>query len=87
MNTDNLSGLATVRVDSRSTTQSTCRSRRRLGSPSRGRIVASRAGIRFFNLLNTFNPQDLQNNLASPYHGVFYRGVKRKIRAVFEIGY
>ena len=46
-----------------------------------------RAGIRLFNLMNNFNPQDYQGNLASPYYGVFYRGIKRKIRAVFEIGY
>ena len=46
-----------------------------------------RAGFRLFNLLNNFNPQDVQENLASPYYGVFYRGVKRKIRAVFEIEY
>ncbi len=45
-----------------------------------------RAGIRFFNLLNTFNPQDVQSNLGSPYFGTFYRGVKRKLRAVFELG-
>ena len=45
-----------------------------------------RAGIRFFNLLNTFNPQDVQSNLGSPHFGTFYRGVKRKLRAVFELG-
>ncbi len=45
-----------------------------------------RAGIRFFNILNQFNPVDIQNNLASPAFGTFYRGVDRKIRAVFEIG-
>ena len=45
-----------------------------------------RAGIRVFNLLNTFNPQDVQSNLGSPHFGTFYRGVKRKLRAVFELG-
>ena len=53
----------------------------------RGKDRRFRAGIRLFNLLNNFNPQDVQENLASVYHGVFYRGVKRKIRAVFEIEY
>ncbi len=53
----------------------------------KGKDRRFRAGIRLFNLLNNFNPQDVQENLASPYFGVFYRGVKRKIRAVFEIGY
>lgn len=55
--------------------------------PFRGKKHRFRAGIRLFNLLNNFNPQDVQENLASPHYGVFYRGVKRKIRAVFEIGY
>ena len=45
-----------------------------------------RAGIRLFNILNNFNPQDVQGNLASPFYGTFYRGVKRKIRALFEVG-
>ena len=53
----------------------------------RGKNRRFRAGLRLFNLLNTSNPQDIQNNLASPLYGVFYRGVKRKIRAVFELGY
>ncbi len=53
----------------------------------KGKERRFRAGIRLFNLLNNFNPQDVQENLASPHYGVFYRGVKRKIRAVFEIGY
>ncbi len=53
----------------------------------KGKDRRFRAGIRLFNLLNNFNPQDVQENLASPHYGVFYRGVKRKIRAVFEIGY
>ena len=55
--------------------------------PFKGKNRRIRAGIRLFNLLNNFNPQDVQGNLASDYHGVFYRGVKRKIRAVFEIEY
>ncbi len=53
----------------------------------KGKDRRFRAGIRLFNLVNNFNPQDMQENLASPHYGVFYRGVKRKIRAVFEIGY
>jgi hypothetical protein len=52
----------------------------------KGKNRRFRAGLRLFNLLNTFNPQDVQENMASPYYGTFYRGVKRKIRAVFEIG-
>ncbi len=45
-----------------------------------------RVGVRMFNLLNNFNPQDVQSNIASPYYGTFYRGVKRKIRMVFQFG-
>jgi hypothetical protein len=52
----------------------------------KGKNRRFRAGLRLFNLLNTFNPQDLQENLSSPHYGTFYRGAKRKIRAVFEIG-
>ncbi|MDA1312100.1 MAG: TonB-dependent receptor [Acidobacteria bacterium] len=52
----------------------------------KGKNRRFRAGLRLFNLLNSFNPQDVQENLASPSYGTFYRGVKRKIRAVFEIG-
>ena len=53
----------------------------------KGKDRRFRAGLRLFNVLNTFNPVDIQNNLASPFYGTFYRGVKRKIRAVFELGY
>lgn len=53
----------------------------------KGKNRRIRAGFRLFNLLNNFNPQDVQENMASAHHGVFYRGVKRKIRAVFEIEY
>ncbi len=53
----------------------------------RGKDRRFRVGLRLFNLLNSFNPQDMQHNLVSAHYGVFYRGVKRKIRAVFEIEY
>ena len=53
----------------------------------KGKERRFRTGLRLFNILNTFNPQDVQANLASAYYGTFYRGVRRKIRAIFEIGY
>ncbi len=53
----------------------------------KGKDRRFRAGIRLFNLANNFNPQDYQDNIASPRYGVFYRGIKRKIRAVFEVEY
>ncbi len=60
---------------------------KRVRIPFRGKDRVFRAGIRLFNLFNNFNPQDVQENLASAHYGVFYRGIKRKIRAVFEIEY
>ncbi len=53
----------------------------------KGKERRFRTGLRLFNVLNTFNPQDVQSNLASAHYGTFYRGVRRKIRAIFEIGY
>ena len=53
----------------------------------KGKERRFRTGIRLFNLLNTFNPQDFQSNLDSAAYGTFYRGVRRKIRAIFEVGY
>ena len=53
----------------------------------KGKERRFRTGLRLFNILNTFNPQDVQANLASAYYGTFYRGIRRKIRAIFEIGY
>ncbi len=53
----------------------------------KGKERRFRTGLRLFNILNTFNPQDMQANLASAHYGTFYRGIRRKIRAIFEIGY
>ena len=51
-----------------------------------GKARRIRVGVRLFNLLNEYNPQDVQENLVSPNHGVFYRGIKRKLRMLFEFG-
>ncbi|MEZ5366254.1 MAG: TonB-dependent receptor plug domain-containing protein [Bryobacterales bacterium] len=45
-----------------------------------------RLGVRTFNVLNQFNPRDVQSNIDSPFYGVFYRGMKRRLRGVLEIG-
>lgn len=45
------------------------------------------AGIKIFNVLNHFNPRDVQNNIDSPAFGTFYNGVGRTYRAAFEIQY
>ena len=52
----------------------------------RGKQRRIRFGVRLFNLFDTFNPQDVQNNIASPLHGTFYRGVKRRVRFLFGFG-
>lgn len=51
-----------------------------------GKTRSFRVGMRMFNLLNEYNPQDVQESIVSPNYGVFYRGVKRKIRMMFEFG-
>lgn len=45
------------------------------------------AGFKVFNIMNKFNPRDVQNNLASPRFGTFYNGVGRKFRGILEIRY
>lgn len=44
-------------------------------------------GMKVFNVLNHFNPRDVQNNLDSPAFGTFYNSVGRTYRAAFEIQY
>ena len=51
-----------------------------------GRDRHVRVGVRLFNLLNDYNPQDVQESLISPNYGVFYRGIQRKIRFLLEFG-
>jgi len=51
----------------------------------RGKQRRVRIGLRLFNLLNTFNPKDVQSNTASPYFGTFYRGDKRRVRILFGL--
>lgn len=51
----------------------------------RGKEYKLRAGVKFFNLTNHFNPRDVQNNLDSPDFGAFYNGVGRRTRYKFEI--
>jgi hypothetical protein len=51
-----------------------------------GKTRRIRVGVRLFNLLNDYNPQDVQESLVSPNYGVFYRGIKRKLRMMWEFG-
>ena len=57
-----------------------------LGFNVMGKTRRIRVGVRLFNLLNDYNPQDVQESLVSPNHGVFYRGIKRKLRMLLEFG-
>jgi hypothetical protein len=45
------------------------------------------AGVKVFNVLNKFNPRDVQNNVDSPAFGTFYNHLGRTYRAAFEIHY
>lgn len=44
-------------------------------------------GMKVFNILNGFNPRDVQNNIASPSFGTFYNSTGRTVRLAFEIKY
>jgi hypothetical protein len=48
-----------------------------------GKKYQVRVGFKVFNLLNRFNPRDVQNNLGSPHVGGFFNGVERKFRGKF----
>jgi len=45
----------------------------------------ARVGVQFFNLTNHFNPQDVQNNTASPTYGKFANSVDQQVRAKFTL--
>jgi hypothetical protein len=46
----------------------------------RGRRFKFRAGLKVVNVLNHFNPRDVQQSLASPNFGRFYNSVGRLYR-------
>jgi Carboxypeptidase regulatory-like domain/TonB dependent receptor/TonB-dependent Receptor Plug Domain len=45
----------------------------------------AKVGVQFFNLTNHFNPNDVQNNTASPTYGQFANSVDQQIRAKFTL--
>ena len=51
------------------------------------RHVKARVGAGAFNLLNHFNPRDVQNNLASPQFGEFFNSAWREYRGKFVVEY
>lgn len=53
----------------------------------RGKEYNLRAGVKFFNLTNHFNPRDIQNNIDSFDFGTFSNSVSRKVRMKFEFNF
>lgn len=51
----------------------------------RNKEYTLRAGVKFFNVTNHFNPRDVQNNIDSSDFGGFYNGVGRLTRFKFEV--
>lgn len=44
-----------------------------------------RFGVRFFHILNTFAPRDVQNNINSPAFGAFYNSIARRVAFTFQL--
>lgn len=55
--------------------------------PFAGRKYRARVGFKVFNLFNSFNPRDVQNNLASPRFGTFFNSVERTFRGKFILDF
>jgi hypothetical protein len=53
--------------------------------PFHGRKYKAHVGVRVFNLLNHYNPRDLQNNAASFRYGAFLNSVDRMVRGKFVL--
>jgi hypothetical protein len=50
----------------------------------RGKEYKGRAGFTVFNIMNHWNPRDVQNNIASPQFGTFFNSADRSVRLKFE---
>jgi hypothetical protein len=46
-----------------------------------------RAGVAVFNIMNHFNPRDVQNNLGSSSFGQFYNSLGPSVRGKFDIAF
>jgi hypothetical protein len=46
----------------------------------RGHHIQFRAGLTVYNVLNHFNPRDVQQHIASPNYGAFYNSIGRLFR-------
>jgi len=56
---------------------------KRIKLPFVGRKYGARIGVRIFNFFNSFNPRELQNNLASARFGTFLNAKDREFRGKF----
>ena len=43
-----------------------------------------RVGMSVYNLLNSFNPRDVQNNIQSPTFGGFYNTIPRSLGLILQ---
>ena len=50
----------------------------------RGKEYKGRAGFTVFNIMNHWNPRDVQNNIDSPQFGTFFNSAERSVRLKFE---
>jgi hypothetical protein len=55
-----------------------------LSIPFRGKKYKGRAGFTVFNIMNHWNPRDVQNNLDAQQFGTFYNSAERSVRLKFE---
>ncbi len=55
--------------------------------PFRGKEHTAKLGFGVFNLLNHFNPRDVQNDLDSSRFGEFFNGPPRTFRGKFVLGF
>jgi TonB dependent receptor-like, beta-barrel len=58
-----------------------------IGLPFHDGKYKAHAGVRVFNLFNSFNPVDIQNNLASLRFGAFSNSPGREVRGKFVIDF
>ncbi len=55
--------------------------------PFRGKEHRVKVGLGVFNLFNSFNPRDVQNDLDSSHFGHFFNGPNRTFRGKFVFGF
>jgi outer membrane receptor protein involved in Fe transport len=58
---------------------------KRVTIPFRGKKYTGRVGLSVFNITNSWNPRDVQNNLDSRQFGTFFNSPGRSFRTKFEL--